>query len=226
MLAPYEFIPLAEDSGLIVSLGSWVLNEACRQVAAWSALRANAGQDEARLNISVNVSALQLADPGFPEQVVHALESSGINPDRLWLEITESTLMHDADDAVLVLRALRELGLHVEIDDFGTGYSSLTYLKRFPVETLKVDRSFVEELDQRSENAAIVRAIIGLGDSLGLSIVAEGVERPAQAAKLQSLGCHLAQGFLYGEPLPAVALGAFPTDDLSSWQKLLKSAAS
>ncbi len=226
LLAPYEFIPLAEDSGLIVPLGAWVLNEACRQVAAWSALRANAGQDEARLNISVNVSALQLADPSFPNQVVAALESSGINPDRLWLEITESTLMHDADDAVLVLHALRELGLHVEIDDFGTGYSSLTYLKRFPVETLKVDRSFVEELDQRSENAAIVRAIIGLGDSLGLSIVAEGVERPAQAAKLQSLGCHLAQGYLYGEPLPATALGAFPTDDLASWQKLLRSAAS
>ncbi|HLM96905.1 MAG TPA: EAL domain-containing protein [Acidimicrobiales bacterium] len=226
LLAPYEFIPLAEDSGLIVSLGAWVLNEACRQVALWSALRAKAGQDEARLNISVNVSALQLADPGFPHQVVTALETSRINPDRLWLEITESTLMHDADEAVLVLHALRELGLHFEIDDFGTGYSSLTYLKRFPVETLKVDRSFVEELDQRSENAAIVRAIIGLGDSLGLSIVAEGVERRGQVEKLQSLGCHLAQGYLFGEPLPASSLGAFPTDDLGSWHKLVRSAAS
>jgi len=226
LLAPYDFVPLAEDSGLIVPLGAWVLNEACRQVAEWSALRTDAGQDDLRLNISVNVSALQLADPGFPGQVAAALGASGINPDRLWLEITESTLMRDADEAVLVLHALRELGIHFEIDDFGTGYSSLSYLKRFPVETLKIDRSFVEELDQRSENAAIVRAIIGLGDSLGLSIIAEGVERPGQAAKLQSLGCHMAQGFLYGEPLSASSLGAFPRDDLGSWHTLLGSAAS
>jgi EAL domain-containing protein (putative c-di-GMP-specific phosphodiesterase class I) len=226
LLAPGDFIPLAEDCGLIVPLGAWVLNEACRQVAEWSSLRAAAEQDDIRLNISVNVSALQLADPGFPGQVAAALGASGINPDRLWLEITESTLMRDADDAVMVLQSLRELGLHFEIDDFGTGYSSLSYLKRFPVETLKIDRSFVEELDQRSENAAIVRAIIGLGDSLGLSIIAEGVERPGQAAKLQSLGCHLGQGFLYGEPLPAGALGAFPLDDLGSWHQLLDSAAS
>lgn len=226
LLAPHEFIGLAEDSGLIVSLGAWVLNEACRQVSMWSRLRAEANQDEARLNISVNVSALQLADPGFVNQVSRALDTSGINPDRLWLEITESTLMRDADDAVLVLHTLRELGLHFEIDDFGTGYSSLSYLKRFPVETLKIDRSFVEELDQRAENVAIVRAIIGLGESLGLSIVAEGVETPAQVAKLRSLGCYLAQGYLYGKPLPAASLGAFPADDLTSWQLLVRSAAS
>ncbi len=226
LLLPAEFIPLAEDCGLIVPLGAWVLNEACRQIAVWSSLRAKTDQDDARLNISVNVSALQLADPGFPGQVAAALEASRIDPDRLWLEITESTLMRDADEAVLVLGALRELGVHFEIDDFGTGYSSLSYLKRFPVETLKIDRSFVEELVQRSENAAIVRAIIGLGGSLGLSVIAEGVERPDQAATLQSLGCHLAQGFLFGQPLPASSLGAFPTDDLGSWRKLIKSAAS
>jgi diguanylate cyclase (GGDEF)-like protein/PAS domain S-box-containing protein len=226
LLSPYEFIPLAEDSGLIVPLGAWILNEACRQTAAWSSLRAKTDQDNARLNISVNVSALQLADPAFLNQVAQALDASGVDPDHLWLEITESTLMRDADEAVSVLHALRELGLHFEIDDFGTGYSSLSYLKRFPVETLKIDRSFVDELDQRSENAAIVRAIIGLGDSLGLSIIAEGVERPAQAARLQALGCHLAQGYLFGRPLPARLLGAFPTDDLVSWHKLLKSAAS
>ncbi len=226
LLAPFDFIPLAEDSGLIVPLGAWVLNEACRQVAQWSTLRAQAGQDEARLNISVNVSALQLADPGFVHQVGRVLEAWDVNPDRLWLEITESTLMRDADDAVQVLHALRALGLHLEIDDFGTGYSSLSYLKRFPVETLKIDRSFVEELDVRAENVAIVRAIIGLGDSLGLSIVAEGIEVPAQAARLQSLGCHLAQGFLYGVPRSAADLGAFPTDDLSSWHALERSVAS
>jgi EAL domain-containing protein (putative c-di-GMP-specific phosphodiesterase class I) len=226
LLAPQEFIGLAEDSGLIVAVGDWVLNEACRQVSVWSRLRDDAHQDEVRLNISVNVSALQLADPGFVNQVSRALDTSGINPDRLWLEITESTLMRDADDAVLVLHTLRELGIHFEIDDFGTGYSSLSYLKRFPVETLKIDRSFVEDLDQRAENAAIVRAIIGLGESLGLLIVAEGVEKPAEVEKLKALGCFVAQGFLYGKPLPAGALGAYPADDLSSWQLLVRSRAS
>jgi len=226
LLLPYEFIPLAEDSGLIVPLGAWVLKEACRQTAAWQADRSRRGQDNARLNISVNVSAVQLADPGFPRQVAEAIEDSGIDPDHLWLEITESTLMRDADEAVVVLQAFRELGLHVEIDDFGTGYSSLSYLQRFPVETLKIDRSFVEDLDQRSDNSAIVRAIIGLGDSLGLSIVAEGVERRTQVTRLQGLGCHLAQGYLFGRPLPARALGSFPTDDLSSWSQWADSAAS
>jgi len=220
LLLPGEFVSLAEDGGLIVPLGHWVLNEACRQLAAWRSQRQGSGEQAERLNVSVNVSAIQLADPGFPRQVAECIESSGIDPDHLWLEITESTLMRDADEAVVVLRALRELGLHVDIDDFGTGYSSLSYLQRFPVESLKIDRSFVENLDQRSDSAAIVRAIIGLGDSLGLPIIAEGVERRAQVTRLQSLGCHLAQGFLYGRPLPARSLGAYPTDDLRSWNEL------
>jgi len=220
LLLPQEFISLAEDGGLILPLGLWVLKEACRQVASWSSIRLGTGEQNERLNISVNVSAVQLADPGFPHQVAECIDVTGIDPDRLWLEITESTLMRDADEAVVVLRALRDLGLHVEIDDFGTGYSSLSYLQRFPVESLKIDRSFVESLDQRSESAAIVRAIIGLGDSLGLPIIAEGVERRAQVTRLQSLGCHLAQGYLFGRPLPARSLGDFPTDDLRSWNEL------
>jgi EAL domain-containing protein (putative c-di-GMP-specific phosphodiesterase class I) len=224
LLLPYEFISLAEDSGLIVPLGAWVLNEACRQTAQWASLRRGAEDDTAGLNISVNVSALQLAEPGFPRQVAEAIEASGILPDRLWLEITESALMRDADDSVVILRSLRDLGLHVEIDDFGTGYSSLSYLQRFPVETLKIDRSFVDDLDPRSENAAIVRAILGLGDSLGLSIIAEGVERPVQATRLLALGCQLAQGYLFGRPLPACALGPFPADDVSSWSGSLDRA--
>ncbi len=226
LLAPLEFIPLAEDSGLIVPLGAWVLNEACRQTAAWNELRPKSREDQTRLNIAVNVSALQLAEPGFPKVVADALDASGLLADRLWLEITESALMRDPDDAVLVLQSLRDLGLHLEIDDFGTGYSSLGYLQRFPVETLKIDRTFVDELDHRPENVAIVRAIIGLGESLGLSTIAEGVERMAEAVKLQALGCHLAQGYLYGKPLPAGDLGCFPRDDLSSWQALLTPAAS
>jgi diguanylate cyclase (GGDEF)-like protein/PAS domain S-box-containing protein len=217
LLLPNDFIPLAEDSGLILPLGIWVFKEACRQAAVWLALREEAGKDNARLNISVNVSATQLADHGFPDQVADAIEESGVDPDRLWLELTESTLMRDADEAVVVLRAFRDLGLHIEIDDFGTGYSSLSYLQRFPVESLKIDRSFVAELDQRSDNAAIVRAIIGLGDSLGLPIIAEGVERRAQVDTLRALGCHLAQGYLFGRPMSAHDLGEFPRDDLSSW---------
>lgn len=226
LLLPQEFIPLAEDSGLIVPLGSWILKEACRQTAAWHALRSGTAQDNARLNISVNVSAVQLADPGFSRHVTEALSESGIDPDRVWLEITESTLMRDADEAVVILQGFRDLGLHIEIDDFGTGYSSLSYLQRFPVESLKIDRSFVNDLDRRSDNAAIVRAIIGLGDSLGLPIIAEGVERHGQVTRLKALGCHLAQGFLFGRPLPARALGAFPTDDLASWNQVWEVAAS
>ncbi len=226
LLLPQEFIPLAEDSGLIVPLGSWIFKEACRQTAAWHDLRSGTDQDNVRLNISVNVSAVQLADPGFSRHVTEALSESGIDPDRVWLEITESTLMRDADEAVVILQGFRHLGLHIEIDDFGTGYSSLSYLQRFPVESLKIDRSFVNDLDRRSDNAAIVRAIIGLGDSLGLPIIAEGVERPGQVTRLKALGCHLAQGFLFGRPLPACALGAFPTDDLASWNRVREVAAS
>jgi len=218
LLLPGEFIPLAEDGGLILPLGVWVLTEACRQTAFWHLLQTESGEDTARLNVSVNVSAVQLADPSFPDQVAGIIEATQIDPDRLWLEITESTLMRDADEAVVALHALRDLGLHLDIDDFGTGYSSLSYLQRFPVESLKVDRSFVSELDERADNTAIVRAIIGLGDSLGLPIIAEGVERRSQVTRLQSLGCHLAQGYLFGRPLPAEALGAYPSEDLSPWR--------
>jgi diguanylate cyclase (GGDEF)-like protein/PAS domain S-box-containing protein len=217
LLLPGEFIPLAEDSGLIVPLGAWVVAEACRQTAAWQVRRSAAGQDDARLNISVNVSTQQMADPSFPRQVASALEDSGLDPDKLWLEITESTLMGNSDLVIGTLTALRDLGPHLEIDDFGTGYSSLSYLKRLPIETLKIDRSFIDELDSNPEDVAIVRAIIALGESLGLSVIAEGVERATQAGQLQALTCHLAQGYFFGMPQSAGALGPFPTDDLASW---------
>ena len=225
LLSPREFIPLAEDSGLIAPVGAWVLNEACQQIAEWTT-HATSARDVVGLNIAVNISALQLSEPGFPGLVAETLESSGVLADRLWLEITESALMREPDEAVLMLQALRDLGLHLEIDDFGTGYSSLSYLQRFPVETLKIDRSFIDEMDRNSESVAIVRAIMSLGKSLGLSVIAEGVERTAEAAKLKALGCHLAQGYLYGSPLPASALGYFPESDLSPWNALLTSAAS
>jgi len=218
LLFPAEFIPLAEDSGLIVPLGAWVVAEACRQTAAWSVRRTEAGHDDARLNISVNVSTQQIADPAFPREVAAALDESGLNPDKLWLEITESTLMGNDDLVIATLSALRDLGLHLEIDDFGTGYSSLSYLKRLPIETLKVDRSFVDELDSNPEDVAIVGAIIALGEALGLSVMAEGVERVSQAAQLQTLNCQLAQGYLFGLPLSGPDLAPFPTDDLANWQ--------
>ena len=190
LLLPQDFVPLAEDSGTIVLLGDWVLNEACRQVAEWHELQRCSGIDNGRMNISVNVSAVQLADPGFPRQVAAAIDSSGIDPDRLWLEITESTLMRDPDQVVVVLERFREMGIHIEIDDFGTGYSSLSYLQRFPVESLKIDRSFISALDETAESAAIVRAIIGLGDSLGMPVIAEGVERRGQVRMLRDSRVH------------------------------------
>jgi diguanylate cyclase (GGDEF)-like protein/PAS domain S-box-containing protein len=217
LLLPGEFVGLTEDSGLILPLGAWVVREACRQGALWQSLRVAAGLNPGLLNISVNVSAQQLADASFPRVVASALNESGLDPDRLWLEITESTLMSTGDASAAALSALRGLGAHLEIDDFGTGYSSLSYLKRLPVETLKVDQSFVDELDTDPDDVAIVRAIVGLGESLGLAIVAEGVERRAQASSLMALGCSIAQGYLFGCPQPASALAPYPADDLSSW---------
>ena len=225
LLMPGEFISLAEDSGLIGKLGAWVLREACRQAAVWDRLRSAAGQDPGRLNISVNVSAQQLADPTFPRQVASAVAESGLAPGKLWLEITESSLMSTGDVTAGALAALRALGLHLEIDDFGTGYSSLSYLKRLPVETLKVDRSFVDELDCNADDVAIVRAIVALGDALGLAVVGEGVERVEQARALAGLGCMIAQGYLFGVPLPARALAPFPGDDTSSWRLAERSSA-
>jgi EAL domain-containing protein (putative c-di-GMP-specific phosphodiesterase class I) len=225
LLLPGEFIGLAEDSGLIVPLGIWVLGEACRQVATWETRRAAAGRDPGRLSVSVNVSTQQLSDPRFPRHVEAALAQSGLDPDKLWLEITESTIMSTGDASVATLSALRALGLHLEIDDFGTGYSSLSYLKRLPVEVLKVDQSFVDELDFDADDVAIVRAIVGLGESLGLAVVAEGVERRAQADALMALGCSIGQGYLFAFPQPACALEPFPADDLSSWAQPVRTSA-
>jgi diguanylate cyclase (GGDEF)-like protein/PAS domain S-box-containing protein len=225
LLLPAEFISLAEDSGLIVPLGRWVLEEACRQAALWHVRRSEAGAELGRLNMAVNVSARQLADEAFPETVAGALEESGLDPDKLWLEITESTLMTHGESTVALLSSLRDLGVHLAIDDFGTGYSSLSYLKQFPVETLKVDRSFVNEIDHDSGDIAIVRAIIALGDSLGLSVIAEGVERSTQADELRALGCFLAQGYLYCRPQPAQVFDPFPADDLSAWRPRIRTTA-
>jgi diguanylate cyclase (GGDEF)-like protein/PAS domain S-box-containing protein len=198
-ITPDEFIPIAEESGLILPLGIWVLNKACAEAARWKTTVPAA----ADLHISVNLSGRQLGDPDVVANISAALSRSGLEPDALWLEITESTLMDDAAGAARTLNAIRELGVHLVIDDFGTGYSSLAYLKRFPVDTLKIDRSFVDGLGRDAESEAIVRAVVGLTQSLHLSVIAEGVETFDQLATLHRLGCDTYQGYFFAKPMPA-----------------------
>ncbi len=197
-ITPDEFIPIAEESGLILPLGIWVLNKACAETAKWIATVPEAKN----LHISVNLSGRQLADPDVVANIAAALSRSGLEPDALWLEITESTLMDDAAGAARTLNAIRELGVHLVIDDFGTGYSSLAYLKRFPVDTLKIDRSFVDGLGRDAESEAIVRAVVGLTESLHLSVIAEGVETIEQLTALHRLGCDTYQGYYFSKPTP------------------------
>jgi diguanylate cyclase (GGDEF)-like protein/PAS domain S-box-containing protein len=211
LIAPIEFIGLAEETGLIVPIGTWVLETACAQAARWQAAHPN----DRPVSMSANVSPRQLAEPSFPEQIERVLRQSGIRPGTLWLEITETTLMHDTESMSSALRALRTQGIHLAVDDFGTGYSSLSHLKRFPIEALKIDQSFVQGLAHDGEDAAIVTAVISLAHALGLSSTAEGVETPEQLAALRTLGCELAQGNLFAEPQPAALAG-----ELRSWSPL------
>ena len=198
LLAPSEFIPLAEETGLIVGLGLRVLTEACTQARRWEMWL---GPKAPRLH--VNLSSRQLAVPHLAEMVAGVLESSGLRADRLCLEITESVVMDDAEAVIERLRELKAIGVSLAIDDFGTGYSSLSYLRRFPVDVLKVDRSFVDGLGPDPEDSAIVAAIVNLASSLELEAVAEGVETAEQLALLRQLGCTGAQGYLFAEPAPA-----------------------
>lgn len=192
---------MAEESGFIVSIGAWVLQRAVAQAAAWLA----AG---APLPVSVNVSALQFQQPGFVDGVAAVLREAGLPPQWLELELTESILIQDAQDAMLRLRSLAKLGVKLAIDDFGTGYSSLAYLKRFPIGRLKIDRSFVAGLPHEDSDVAIVQAIVHLGQALRLQIVAEGVETEAQREFLQACGCDLYQGWLYAPALDADSFAA------------------
>lgn len=207
LVQPIEFIGLAEETGLIVPIGAWVLETACAQTARWQAAR----PDDRPVSISVNVSPRQLAEPSFPDQIARVLRQSGIRPGTLWLEITETTLMHDTESAGSALRALRTQGIHLAVDDFGTGYSSLSHLRRFPIEALKIDQSFIRRLAHNSEDAAIVEAVISLAHVLGLSSTAEGVETTEQLAALRTLGCELAQGHLFAVPEPAELAGEHRT---------------
>ena len=194
-ISPVRFIPLAEDIGFIVDLGTWVLRETCRQMVAWDC----AGFKVPR--ISVNLSVKQLARKNFSQLLRDILQDSGLAPDRLELEITESVIM-EVDNAYAILAELRELGVHFSIDDFGTGYSSLAYLKKLPVQTLKIDRAFVTGIGQNPSDEAIIEAILKIANSLGLLTVAEGVETEAQLAYLRSMGCDQIQGYFYSKPIP------------------------
>ncbi|MBS1160191.1 MAG: diguanylate cyclase/phosphodiesterase with sensor(s) [Proteobacteria bacterium] len=197
MVAPDEFIPLAEESGLIVPIGLWVLDTACAHLRRWADHPLTA-----QLYLSVNVSARQFRQPDFVDQVRSALARHGADAKRLKLELTESLLLDNVDGVVAKMQALRELGVCFSLDDFGTGYASLSYLKRFPFEQLKVDRSFIRDIATDPDDAAIVRAIIAMGNTLRLSVVAEGVEAEEQQAYLVEHGCTCFQGYLFGRPIP------------------------
>jgi diguanylate cyclase (GGDEF)-like protein len=203
LLPPSAFIPFAEQNGMIVEIGKWVLEEACRQAACWEAKDTSASTP---LTVSVNVSARQFQQPDFVNVVETYLQQSGLAPDRLKLEITESVAVQDKDMVIARLKWLKDLGVKLAIDDFGTGCSSLSYLKRFPVDTLKIDRSFIVGLGLSPEDTAIVSAVIAFAKALTLTVTAEGVETTAQLEHLRLLGAEQGQGYLFSRPVPAEAV--------------------
>ena len=200
LVSPAEFIPVAEESGLILPLGQWVLEAACAQLAQWAQQPAMA-----HLTLAVNVSAKQFHQVHFVTQVLEVLARSGVNPQRLKLELTESLLVHDVEDIIAKMTALKAQGVGFSLDDFGTGYSSLSYLKRLPLDQLKIDQGFVRDILTDPNDAAIAQMVIALGASLGLTVIAEGVETQAQREHLARLGCHAYQGYLFSRPVPIEA---------------------
>lgn len=203
LVSPGEFIPLAEETGLIIGIGRWVLQKACRQLMVWRSKGLNLP------SVSVNVSARQFAETGFVETVARALQETGLPPSSLDLEITESVMSGDVERAVRTLEALKDMGVTLSMDDFGTGYSSLNYLKTFPIDTLKIDQTFVRGVMESEKDAAIIATVIGLAANLGFTTVAEGVETAEQAAFLAGQGCDLLQGFHTGRPMPVGAFADF-----------------
>ncbi len=197
MIAPSEFIPLAEEIGLIVPLGEWILRTACTEAMRWSG----------ELKVAVNLSPAQFRSRGVVKAVVTALAYSRLPANRLELEITETVLLGETDVNLATLHQLREIGVRISMDDFGTGYSSLSYLRCFPFDKIKIDRSFVSELSERPDCVAIIRAVAGLGLSLGIATTAEGIETTEQLERVRAEGCTEVQGYLFSPPRPASELG-------------------
>ena len=198
MIGPANFIPIAEETGVIVEIGRWVLEEACRAVRQWQ----QQWPLYRDLTLAVNLSARQVAQPDILEQIATALRNSGLEPRCLKLEITESVVMDNAEEAITMFKRLRALGVQLSIDDFGTGYSSLSYLHRFPLNHLKVDRSFVMRMTESNDNTEIVKTIVTLAHNLGMKVIAEGVETEEQHQQLRALGCEYGQGYLFSRPIP------------------------
>ena len=203
LMPPGEFVPLAEETGLILSLGTWVLETACTQIAAWANRK-----EGAHLSVSVNISAREFRQPKFVESVLTALDRTGANPHNLTLELSESMFAENIEDILAKMKKLKDHGVMFTLEDFGTGYSSMTYLKRMPLDQIKIDRSFVGEILADPISGAVAQAIISFGKAMGLSVIAEGVETEEQRAFLARLGCHTFQGYLFSHPLP---LGEFNT---------------
>jgi len=197
LVPPAEFVPLAEETGLITAIGDWVLDQACKQNKHWQDVGHRA------IDVAVNVSARQFRQHDLKQSVARALESSGLDPTWLVLELTESTIMSDAHAATILLQELRAMGVHLSIDDFGTGYSSLNYLKRFPIDSLKIDRSFIKEITTNPDDAAIAEAVIAMAHSMRMWVTAEGVESLEQLELLRSLNCDEMQGYFISRPVPA-----------------------
>jgi diguanylate cyclase (GGDEF)-like protein len=197
LVSPDLFIPLAEETGLIVEIGDWVLKEACRQMAEWE----KAGLEN--VHLAINVSARQLFDDSFVTEVARLLAEHGLAPSQIEMELTESAVMAEPERAIRQLQRLREIGVGISVDDFGTGYSSLSYLKRLPLDSVKIDRSFVHGVDLDLDNAAIVAAVLGMARTLGLSVIAEGIETEAEEKHLRAAGCGIGQGYRFAKPVPA-----------------------
>jgi len=200
-----DFIPIAEETGLIVNLGRWVMQESCAQLKKWQAMYPH----ETPLTINVNISGKQFIQPDFVEQIEHSLLTTGLSPTSLRLEITETVLIDNAAEAAVVFNRLCDLGVQLQIDDFGTGYSALGYLQHYPVHTIKIDRSFVQEIGSSARNTDLVHTMVTMAQDLGMEAIAEGVETEAQLEELKKFGCKFAQGYLLSVPLDGPSLERF-----------------